>query len=269
MDDLLARWQAPFGREGIDTTPENPLSRALNKLHTTGKPLSKLALSFVRTAEAPLDVRWFGSFSFEKRLSFFPGFATRFDGVHISANGRRSTNTAFVTDHITLEPDLKSWHVTAPSSSDHVRGPKTSPLGEGRYLWFGLSLSSIEELAPVYQTTEVHAKSPPADSKRRLGVMRESRDGVDFPLLSFPSRILLNSPSFLHTAIIVGPAGFPTYLDTMHHIPANSPFLVTNVDIQTPGISANTHRFNLGPIDIQISLAIIPGQMQTGALFIG
>jgi hypothetical protein len=46
-----------------------------------------------------------------------------------------------------------SWHVTSPNFKGHLGGPRTTPLGESRYLRFGMSIASFSVLRSVKKAT--------------------------------------------------------------------------------------------------------------------
>jgi hypothetical protein len=64
---LSFTWTMDIGAEGVDDDPNNPFSRALERLLQTAKPFEKLSLCFTALPDAPQgteSVRWLGAFAF-------------------------------------------------------------------------------------------------------------------------------------------------------------------------------------------------------------
>jgi len=200
---------------------------------------------------------------------FFPGFENVYDGIHASHDKKLVTKNHFLLDHLTLEPDLKKWHVSTAGSADHYGSPRTHDLGDGRRLWFGLSAANHTEYRQLYRETEANFLTPPADTDRRREIFRSARDNQEFLLLTAPSSLFLNSPSFIHVAVIAGPAGFEYYLEEKLRIPFDSPYLISDVPRNIHGLQSTTFRIGLGNIDLQITIVKVPGRMRSGVLFSG
>lgn len=192
---------SPYGIEGTDRDPRNPISRALDRFLRSGKPPGKI--THVYFIDNRGVWRWFGLITASEgdRLIFYPGFRESYDGI---LQYRRDTmglqhkgSKGFPIDHLTLESNLLSMHFTAPGSEHHVGPFSTSPLGEGRYLWFGLSIRAPEIFRTVRKQTTAVAGAPPTDSKRRLEVFVKAVDGQAFQGLEMPSDYQ-HSSSFVH-----------------------------------------------------------------------
>ncbi len=176
---------------------------------------------------------------------------------------------AFNTDHVSLEKDWTRWHVTSPKSEDHLRGPRTTPLGEGRYLWFGMSIASFSVLRSVRKATVASYPSPPMDSTRRLETFIETRNDAEFSAVSFhPGLDLSKTEGLPHFSVIVGPKGFPDYQKDRLAFPDGSPFLKRPF---TPGnvrLKIRMHRLSLAEqVDIQIVTSWLPGSLRVPVVF--
>lgn len=269
MDTLGLGWFSPYGAPGVDADPNNPIARSLQRVVASGKPISKFALTFLRDSASPDNVRWLGTFVRGHRIMFFPGFERHYGGIHTANNGNIGTQGNFALDHLSLEADLKTWHVTTAGSSQHHPGPRTTDLGGGRRLWFGLSAASSGEYRRLYTETRADFLTPEADTTRRRELVRLARENVGFPLVSVPTSTFSTSPTFIHVVVIVGPSGFDYYLGDQLRIPFDSPYLVSDVPTQLVGLQSSIHRVELGDVDLQIVVARVPGKMSNGVLFTG
>ena len=266
---MRLRWSSPFGAEGLDSDPHNPFARSIDRVIQTGKPIEKLALTFIRDATDPEDVRWFGTFVRGRRIMFFPGFEKAYDGILAAHDNTSITKNQFQLDHVSLEANLAKWHVTTAGSTDHYGSPRTHDLGQGRRLWFGLSTATQKEYKRLYRDTEATFTTPTSDTERRREIIRSARENQEFPLLTAPSALLQNSPSFMHVTVIAGPAGFDYYLGDHLRIPFDSPYLVSDVPKEILGLQSMIFRIGLGDVDLQVTVAKVPGRMKSGVLFTG
>jgi hypothetical protein len=66
MDTNKLTWRFDGGQDGVDSDPDNPLSRAVNRLFQTGQPFKRLSMSFyAKTSTTDLSYRrlcWLGVF---------------------------------------------------------------------------------------------------------------------------------------------------------------------------------------------------------------
>lgn len=257
------------GRVGLDSDPTNPLSRSLARLINTGKPFSRLSLSFLNEGSGQL--RWFGVFAEAKRTLFFPGFSVAFDGIESHRGQAPHARRSFEFDHLSLEKDRTTWHVTTRGSSDHLGSPRTLALGNGRVLWFGLSFPSLDAFRPVHDRTEIEFSAPANDASRRREVIMASREQAEFPILSLPDGPLTTqSDSYFHASVIAGPAGFETYLGPEHAFPIGSPYLASPFPSALNDLPTRIHRLQLSSnTDLQITLARLPGKLTVPVTFTG
>jgi hypothetical protein len=266
-DSLVFTWEMNMGRKGVDDDPSTPISRALNRLLRTGQPLHKLGLCLTALPEVDGKtnvLRWLGVFAFSdgKRVIFFPGHAQLPDRLISFQGPNQRVNANITVDHISLERDMNEWHATSPQSQQHFGGPKTLPLGDDRFLWFGMSIAGEHALHEVKNQTTVTANVPGTDAARRINVFKESRDAIVFPIVSLPQHTLsVPAPYFFHYSAIVGPVGFPDYCGTEHAFPIGSPFLTFPLP-QAIQLPASTYRLSLAPFcDIQVTVMRLHGAL--------
>ena len=225
-DTIRINWRMKWGVPGTDHDEANPLNRAIRRLFVTGKPFSRLALSFLKDGDGP--IHWLGAFVQGKRTLFFPGFTARFDQIeHSRGQQTVPSRKSFHFDHVSLESDKRTWHATASASSDHVGLPRTLDLGHDRVLWFGLSFNSLAVFRPAHATTTLEFSCPSRDVERRRNILVAARQGAEFPIISL-NRATAGSPmpeAFFHVAVVAGPPGFPDYMGPELAFPIGSPYL--------------------------------------------
>jgi hypothetical protein len=148
-------WTTPGGSPGRDESPTNPLNRATAQLLQYGKPFPRLCMCFFKDARGTL--RWLGVFvhSAGSRVLFFPGFADTFKEVQHGFKAKSQRNQPFDFDHVSLENDLQSWHITSARSEDHIGKPRTLDIGKSRVLWFGMSVADANVLRIVREETRI------------------------------------------------------------------------------------------------------------------
>jgi hypothetical protein len=269
IDTLKLTWSMEIGAPGTDDSPDNPFSRAVARLFREGKPFPRLTKCFFKGSN---DVpRWLGVIvhSAGDRILFFPGYSTTPTAIRSFVDNTEVWNREFVLDHVSLESDLKTWHVTSPNSADHLGKPRTLELGDSRVLWFGLSFSNEEALRLVRQETVVSAAVPSSDAQRRVNAFKSSREGTEFSMISLnteqPRRV---DVSFLHFAFVVGPRSFPSYLGNQLAAPVGSPFLASPLQASIAGLPLRNHRVQLSSsIDIEITSCELPGSLTVPMIF--
>ncbi len=269
MDTLKIAWKMPGGVLGTDTTGKSPFARALRQLLEEGKPFKSLTQCFFNDGTGM--PRWFGVFvhSAGDRVLFYPGLAEPVQSVQKARTGHPTTQEPLQFDHLSLERDRQTWHATSVRSKEHVAGPPTLSLGDGRSFLFGMSVANAGTLWPVMAETEVTAKVSPSDSRRRADVIQRAREGIEFPMLSLNTDHLLPSPpAFLHFAVIVGPTGFPTYPGPEFGLPVGSPFLIGGMPEAPTSLAVRATRFSLSSaLDIQITCMCLAGALSVPACF--
>ena len=275
MDTINLTWKMHHGKPGIDQDPANPLSRSLNQLFKEGKPFPNLSLCFFsefnKLDSASPILRWFGAFvlSTDSRIVYFPGFISNYDGIQAFEGKSLQWNQSFYFDHISLEKDFSRWHVTSPNSRTHLGSPPTLALGDGRVLWFGMSVANPLVMRKVMREISVTTLAPATDAERRVEVFRKAREGAMFPIVSLHPKATAYCPKgFLHFAVIVGPKGFATYEGGEIGFPIGSPFLTEPLPEKFDALPVQSHRLLLSEkIDIQITTARLPGSLKSPVAF--
>ena len=208
-------WHIKVVPGGIDEDTTNPLYRSVNSLVNLGRPFEGFSCCFFGNPESQTEaLRWLGVFALtEKRIIFFPGFSFSPDYIeHVRAgSNKRERRSNFIPDHITLERDLHSYHFTTPGDhpqrKQHQKAGCTAPLGQDRFLWFGMSVAGDPLLREVKRKNALSWKVPQSDAQRRLDLVRELQQSADYASVSLP--LDREGPGFLHFSFIVGSAGFP------------------------------------------------------------
>lgn len=259
-------YETDFGNEGEDTDPINPLSRAVSRLFEDGQPFKRLNMCCF-SDEAPAAVpRWFGVFikSSWDRIIYFPGYMKTVEPIIGYRGNKLQWNQIFDLDHMTIENNFESWHITSRRSREHIGALPTAALGGGRFLWFGMSLSQSNIFRDFKNKTIVTTKIPVSDSNRRSQVFFDSRDGANFHILGInPDSRNIFPNGFFHFSLIVGPSGFELYKGEKHGYPVDSPFLGKPLPIGELNIPVRLHRVSLSEnIDIQITIAWLPGALK-------
>lgn len=272
MADLLTVTSTlPEGAEGIDDDPFNPLARAANKLLTEGDPIQKISPCYFEAQDSPelFPLRWFGVFihSHGGRLVFFPGFAERYTFVFRSQGKGRPRARPFVADHLSLDADMKTWHITSLNSRRHEGTFPTLDVSSGRYLWCGISVAGFERLREVKRQVSTSATAPETDSRRRTDNFLAAREQLVFNTLRLNTEAKHRFvPGFPHFALVVGPSGFPDYRESLFRIPDTAPYVTPKLPPLTD-MPVRSHRVNIPPFDIEIISAWLPGTLTVPFLF--
>jgi hypothetical protein len=271
-DTLVITCNSEGGAPGIDSDPDNPLARALNSLLNTGRPIKRLSACYFDPLPMGTGLRWFGTFVYSDgdRLIYFPGLAEMHPSLQTSKSGGLINQQSFQVDHLSLEAHRRDWHLTTKGSTGHAGSYPTIDLGDGRVLWFGLSIASPDTLRLLRSSTKVEAQAHPNDSRRRAEVFMASRNGVVYNTLMFNTENYRPiAPSFAHFTVIAGPSGFADYFGEHHAFPFESPYIspkLPEVPLDIPAI--RSHRISLEPhVDLQIITTVLPGVVTVPATF--
>ncbi|MFL6425436.1 MAG: hypothetical protein ACJ71R_17855 [Nitrososphaeraceae archaeon] len=85
------------------------------------------------------------------RLLFLPGdtgrFLTRSPGPQIK--GETNQAEEVIVDHMTLESDLKSWHIKMSNREIKYGSMRTGKVDNTFYLWFQMQIRSLDQLEPL------------------------------------------------------------------------------------------------------------------------
>lgn len=277
MDIIKLTWESSLGIEGEDTKENNPLSRSLNRLFEDGQPFKRFTQCFL--AQAPtseglknyIKLWWFGVFVLSQgdKVIFFPALNTAKKHIQAYKGNYRKWDQPFNVDHISLENDHASWHITSQKSKNHLGSFPTADLGEGRRLWFGMSISTFSSLWPLSQKTSVITSSPPSDIDRRVRVFNEAREGAKFHIIKFhPDASKRFEGGFFHVSVIVGPANFKIYKGENHDFPVASPFLIKPLPKRILGMPVRYHRISLSDdLEMQITTSKLPSSLLVPVVF--
>ncbi len=255
--------------EGRDDDPINPLARATHRLMNEGQPLNHLAACTWRPLPASADLRWLGAFvwSAGQRLVFFPGFAAEQRVVSSASSADPvPVEMRFQTDHVTLDSNLKTWHITTQGSvREHISTLKTTDLGGGRVFWCGIHVSSAEVLRVLRRATIVTAEVPGTDKHRRGEILEAALHQSVCKCVHAEERTNIAPPRFFYFGLIVGPAGFQPVLDSdmlRLGLPSDLPFVQPRAGRAGEHTGFSVHMVTLNaPVAIQIAVALLPGTM--------
>ena len=276
MDVIKLTSEINLGVEGEDTTAGNPLSRSLDRLFEDGQPFKRFIQCFWAQAPASEGLEnyklwWFGVFILSQgnKVIFFPGLSKTKQHVQAYKGKHLEWDQEFDVDHISLEKDHARWHITSQKSKDHLGSLPTADLGEGRRLWFGMSISDFSSLWPLRQKTTVVTSSPPSDARRRVRVFNEARERAEFPIIEpHPDASKRFKGGFFHVSVIVGPAGFEIYRGENHGFPFGSPFLTEPLPEWILEIPVRDHKVSLSDdMEMQISTSKLPSTLRVPVTF--
>ncbi len=161
------------GEAGIESSGQDPLSRAWRVLLHEGRPVQATSLCLFADNAKLRNPRWLGMLvlSAADRIIFFPGLSFRPEWIR-SASQVGTTERLIVPDHLTLERNRRDWHFTSAGSEAHQAAGRARPLDEGFVSWFGMTVASSETLAVLKQRTQLSAAIPSSDVHRRYTQLR-------------------------------------------------------------------------------------------------
>jgi hypothetical protein len=197
-----------FHGSGTSSNPTSALVRPFRLLLDEGKPIG--TINYVLFKDKSLRV--LGTFNLTpgKRLLFFPGLIGRKPRWFTKSSLAKSANESEIIDHLTLEPDFRSYHTTVlgqSSSRSVLTSYRTINVKKNLTYWFGLSLLNEEMLEICPEEMVFRFMSPPQDIDRRANVVLESRRGAKFHIISlYPKSKLVDC--YLHFDFIVDRSWF-------------------------------------------------------------
>jgi hypothetical protein len=255
-------------RRGTDSDPANPLMRALDDLMLfKGRPTSALAAAYILDETSPKPTcRWLGVFVHTDgdRVLFFPGLSVKHGASLFDLAprpGKRAAPIPFAVDHISLDANRVSSHVTSFRSREHHAVPPVRSLRDDCVRWFGMNVRATTILRPVKTKTVLRADLPSTDSQRRVDSFRRATEHSSSVLLHLPpgERAV---PGFLHVTAIVGPARFKPFDGSDAAIPTLAP-LHDGVFLPPEGWASSRSRLSLGPrIDIEFISIWFAGKLR-------
>ncbi|WP_154662512.1 hypothetical protein [Solimonas flava] len=267
-DKLELTWEVDFGNPGVDDANDNPLARATDRLFRLGKPFTRLGKCFFM--EPAGIVRWLGIFvhSAGDRTLFFPGDAAPNDYIRAVEHKSDRWNQPFQIDHLSLEPDWQSWHLTSGQSKEHLGKLATHKLDSERTFWFGMSVAA-ENLRVVKNTTRVIADTPVSDTDRRAEVFKQSREGAIFQMMTLNSGHQQIPPEgFLHFSVIVGSPGFPIGSGEILGLPHGGPFLAKPPLPPSEKVPSRLYRLVLSEsVELEITVSAHAGPLSTNVVY--
>jgi hypothetical protein len=263
-DTLKIEYRLDQGVPGRDDDLRNPISRALMSLMKDNSRLSSFAQTFLVDETPGEPWRWLGVFvkSAGDRILFFPGFKPTIDRVRGSRGEVLQFDRKFKFDHMSLEKDRGSWHVTPVRSKDRQGGPPATDLGAGRVLWFGVSLASTEVMRELRKETVATFHVPGKTAEWKWKEFFQSRDGKEFPALYMPEKPAQAQGSiFPLISVIVGPTDFEWYQGPVWGWPYGSEF-VRGEPSRNWKIPSRHQRFHLDEeTDIQLTAIWASGSL--------
>lgn len=213
--------------------------------------------------------RWLDVFvkSAGDRLPYFPGFKGDIVRVRRLLGEELKFDRPFKIDHVSLEKVRDRWHITTARSRDHQGGAPAAELGDGRILWFGMSLASTDVLRDLRQETVATFEVPERTSAWKAKQFIQSRQGKEFSGLCLPERPdVSQGPFFPLSAVMVGPTRFEWYKGPLWGWPYGSEF-VTGQPSGNWQIRLRHQRFCLdGETDFQLTAIWAPGSLRIPAV---
>ncbi len=167
-------------------------------------------------------------------------------------------------DHFTIEPDFKAWHITALINGQKEERRKWVPsfklfeLQPDVFFWFGLSVWDTSELELTPTEIKWHFTSLPKDSKRKLDIVRKSREGAKFHILQLPQGQKINNQNtFLHFDVLIDRRRFSWFkkFDLKSVAPFCKPALIEKVKPNLQFI-ARTHKIRLKKFNGTIKIGV-------------
>jgi hypothetical protein len=199
---------AKFG-QGKTTSMSCALARPYKQLFESGKPIGRINYVFFKVNKWPSHVLGSLCFTPGHRLLFYPGLMERKVNWLYSKNTFQNIKSTGFVDHLTLEKDFASWHMTVleldGTKKTHLQSSKTKTISKNTVFWFGLSIRdpNVLETTPEELTLVFH--SPPKDSDRRIKSLLKARENAIFHLTTL-NKISLNKGEFLHFDFFIGPS---------------------------------------------------------------
>ncbi len=115
------------------------------------------------------------------RLLFFPGDTGRLlirpPGPQIKGETNHAEEVIF--DHMTLESNLKSWHIKMSNREIKYRTMRTGKVDNTFYLCFQMQIGSLDQLEPLPQENHLYMEIDPTrglDYVRLLSMIKNSRN---------------------------------------------------------------------------------------------
>jgi hypothetical protein len=262
MVTMEISYPLPDSEAGVDDDQENPLARALRPLMEMHKQLPGIRLAFLAEGNDAPPSQWLGIFvpSPGDRILFFPGLDVDLFRVRGTDGGIARFDKQFDLDHISLDKDSGTWHITSPKSKVHQGGPKALDLGQGRVFWFGMAVSDLSVLRKTRQRTTAAFQVNDKAIQHKVTQFQSAIAGSESVKVPLPPRPA-SGDWFPLISVIVGPKGFPLHNGPEWGAPYGSPF-VTGEPSPDQRFSVGRNQFPLDDAtDVQLATTWIPGKM--------
>jgi hypothetical protein len=186
--DLMDRF---LGGIGINTDQNSVLVRPYRTAIEKGKPIGSIKHILVREGDVYYVLGIFDTT--RKHLVFFPGTAARMLARSPGPQIKEGANPTdeLIVDHLTLESDLKSWHIKMSSREIKYHAMGSGKVNDSFYLWFQMQVSSLNQLESLPYENHIHLNIDPnraSDLYRLLHLMKNSRDR-EIPVIPFNEKV--------------------------------------------------------------------------------
>ncbi len=162
------------------------------------------------------------------RLIFFPGIIGR---KTLWDSEKGDLRESGIVDHITLEPNSKSWHLTIfkdgkKDRTSQLPSRRVSEIEPGLNYWFGMSVESISVFEKQFQTYLFSFPVPSEESDKYIKILDQSKKDSKFHSMSLIQEGV-GKEEFLHLDFLVDNR---TNRDELPHniawVPSGPPALV-------------------------------------------
>ena len=203
---VLVTWNSGGLGVGRLVNRTSALVRPFRLLLDEGKPIGRISYLFYQSDKT----RILGALCFTSygRLLFFPGIAKRNPRwIAEGAAPRILGQTNNLIDHLTLELDFNSWHVTMlgldNSRKSVLAKYRTREIVDSVTYWFGISILSDNILEECPGEIRMIFSSSGQDADRRIKIVESSVGNSDshvFPLYTDAS---VTGSDFIHFDFII------------------------------------------------------------------
>ncbi len=193
----------PDGELGSSTSMDSALARPFGVLVQDGRRVGKINHLFYADSAHSYIV---GSlcWSVTGRLIFFPGIIGR---KIIWDTGVAQLKSNGIIDHITLEPDFATWHLTSlingKKDTSHLPNRNTVKIQRGLHYWFGMSVSGPQVFEPAFQSHKFKFEIPQDKADYYRKIILDAKAGAVYHTLNLPSTGSLAAGEFLHFDFLI------------------------------------------------------------------
>lgn len=165
---------------------------------------------------------------------------------------------AFDLDHISLENDRGTWHITSPKSKAHQGGPNVLDLGQGRVFWFSMAVSDLSILRTAKRRTTAAFRVNEKAIQHKVTQFQGAITGGVSVKVPLPMRPSIGD-WFPLLAVVVGPKGFPLHNGPEWGVSYGSSH-ITGESVPNQRLSVNQFPLD-DTTDVQLATTWIPGKM--------